>query len=58
MPKRKNKHGGKSRQSLYMVLVGILLLLAILAWRGVEVAEGEGIPPTLTWRVADDADLF
>jgi hypothetical protein len=41
-----------------MVLTGIMVLLAFLAWRGIGVAEGEDIPPTLTWRVADDADLF
>jgi len=58
MPKRKTTYKRKSRLSAYAVLMSILVMLAFLAWRGIVVAEGKDIPPTLTWRVVDDADLF
>jgi hypothetical protein len=38
--------------------MSVLVLLVFLAWRGILVAEGKDVPATLTWRLADDADLF
>lgn len=58
MPDRKPKSERKNRLSAHAALISVLILASLLAWRYAVAAEVKDIPPTLTWRVAGDADLL
>ena len=48
----------KARLAAAAAFICVAVLLAFLMWRGLKAGPSEELLPELTWREADEADLF